>query len=115
MVAHEARRSLTVSERKRTYRQFSPEQKTEIVLAGIRMDRSVRDVCREHEISVFGNLNQLLKREVVFLQARLPEEDRLVRHNTVPLQQSEIPLHSPCARRSTRDSCSVRGCSVRGT
>lgn len=40
-----------MSEKKRTYRQFSPEQKTEIVLAGIRADRSVRDVCREHEIS----------------------------------------------------------------
>lgn len=40
-----------MSEKKRTYRQFTPEQKTEIVLAGIRADRSVRDVCREHEIS----------------------------------------------------------------
>jgi transposase-like protein len=40
-----------VSEKKRSYRQFTPEQKTEIVLAGIRADRSVRDVCREHEIS----------------------------------------------------------------
>jgi transposase len=40
-----------VSEKKRSYRQFTPEQKTEIVLAGIRADRSVRDVCREHEIA----------------------------------------------------------------
>ena len=40
-----------MSEKKRTYRQFTPEQKTEIVLAGIRADRTVRDVCREHEIS----------------------------------------------------------------
>lgn len=40
-----------MSEKKRTYRQFTPEQKSEIVLAGIRADRSVRDVCREHEIS----------------------------------------------------------------
>ncbi len=40
-----------MSEKKRIYRQFTPEQKTEIVLAGIRADRSVRDVCREHEIS----------------------------------------------------------------
>jgi transposase-like protein len=38
-----------VSERK--YRQFTPEQKTEIVLAGLRGDRSVRDVCRAYEIS----------------------------------------------------------------
>lgn len=32
-------------------RQFTPEQKTEIVLAGLRGDRSVRDVCRHYEIS----------------------------------------------------------------
>lgn len=36
---------------KRKYRTFTPEQKTEIVLAGLRGDRSVRDVCREYEIS----------------------------------------------------------------
>ncbi len=36
---------------KRKYRQFTPEQKTEIVLAGLRGDRSVRDVCGEHEIA----------------------------------------------------------------
>ena len=35
----------------RKYRQFTPDQKTEIVLAGLRGDRSVRDVCREYEIS----------------------------------------------------------------
>ncbi|ASR54749.1 hypothetical protein CBP52_06065 [Cellulomonas sp. PSBB021] len=33
---------------KRKYRQFTPEQKTEVVLAGLRGDRSVRDVCREY-------------------------------------------------------------------
>ena len=36
---------------KRNYRKFSPKQKAEIVLAGLRGDRSVRDVCREHEIA----------------------------------------------------------------
>ena len=40
-----------MSEKKRTYRQLTPEQKAEIVLAGIRADRTVREVCREHEIS----------------------------------------------------------------
>ncbi len=30
---------------------FSPEQKIEIVLAGLRGDRPARDVCREYEIS----------------------------------------------------------------
>ena len=38
-----------MSESKR--RQFTPEQKTEIVLAGLRGDRSVRDVCRHYEVS----------------------------------------------------------------
>ena len=35
----------------RKYRQFSPEQKAEIVVAGLRGDRAVRDVCREYEIA----------------------------------------------------------------
>jgi transposase-like protein len=36
---------------KRKYRTFTPEQKLEIVLAGLRGDRSVRDVCREYGIA----------------------------------------------------------------
>ena len=35
----------------RKYRQFPPEQKAEIVLAGLRGDRSVREVCREDQIA----------------------------------------------------------------
>ena len=35
----------------RKYRKFTAQQKLEIVLAGLRGDRSVRDVCREHEIA----------------------------------------------------------------
>ena len=35
----------------RKYRQFTPDQKAEIVLAGLRGDRSVRDVCREYQIA----------------------------------------------------------------
>jgi len=35
----------------RRYRKFSAQQKLEIVLAGMRGDRSVREVCREHEIA----------------------------------------------------------------
>ncbi|HEV2773601.1 MAG TPA: transposase [Thermoleophilaceae bacterium] len=34
-----------------TYRKFTAQQKLEIVLAGLRGDRSVKDVCREHEIA----------------------------------------------------------------
>jgi transposase-like protein len=36
---------------KRKCRTFTPEQKLEIVLAGLRGDRPVRDVCREYEIA----------------------------------------------------------------
>jgi len=35
----------------RKYRKFSAEQKLAVVLAGLRGDRSVRDVCREHDVS----------------------------------------------------------------
>ncbi|MGE0065786.1 MAG: transposase, partial [Solirubrobacterales bacterium] len=35
----------------RKHRKFSAQQKLEIVLAGLRGDRSVRDVCREHEVA----------------------------------------------------------------
>jgi transposase len=36
---------------KKHRRSWTPDEKAEIVLAGLRGDRSVRDVCREHEIS----------------------------------------------------------------
>jgi len=36
---------------KRKYRTFGPEQKLEVVLAGLRGDRSIRDVCCEYEIA----------------------------------------------------------------
>lgn len=35
----------------RRYRKFTAQQKLEIVLAGLRGDRSVIEVCREHEIA----------------------------------------------------------------
>jgi transposase len=35
----------------RKYRKFTVQQKIEIVLAGVRGERSVRDVWRQHEIS----------------------------------------------------------------
>ncbi len=35
----------------RKYRRWTAQQKLEIVLAGLRGDRSVREVCREHAIS----------------------------------------------------------------
>jgi transposase-like protein len=36
---------------KRKYRTLTPQQKAEVVLAGLRGDRSVRDICPEHEIA----------------------------------------------------------------
>jgi len=41
-------RRTELSESKR--RKFTAKQKLEIVLAGLREDRSVREVCREHQI-----------------------------------------------------------------
>jgi transposase-like protein len=35
----------------RKYRKFTAQQKIEIVLGGLRGDRSVKEVCREHEIA----------------------------------------------------------------
>ena len=35
----------------RKYRTFTAQQKIEIVLAGLRGDQSIKEVCREHEIA----------------------------------------------------------------
>ena len=40
-----------LSEQKKQYRSWTAEQKIAIVLAGLRGDRSVKEVCREHQIS----------------------------------------------------------------
>ncbi len=40
-----------MSEQKKQYRSWTAEQKLAIVLAGLRGDRSVKEVCREHQIS----------------------------------------------------------------
>ena len=48
----------------RKYRSWTAQQKIEIVLAGLRGDRSVREVCREHAISetlFYGWRDQLLE------------------------------------------------------
>ena len=48
----------------RKYRTFTAQKKLEIVLAGLRGDRSVREVCREHAISetlFYGWRDQLLE------------------------------------------------------
>jgi len=48
----------------RKYRKFTAQQKLEIVLAGLRGDRTVREVCREHHVSetqYYGWRDQLLQ------------------------------------------------------
>lgn len=35
----------------RKYRKWTPQQKLELVMASLRGDRSVAEICREHEIS----------------------------------------------------------------
>ena len=40
-----------MSEQRKQYRSWTAEQKLAIVLAGMRGDRSVKEVCREHQIS----------------------------------------------------------------
>jgi transposase-like protein len=40
---------MTLSEQ-RKYRTWTAQQKIEIVLVGIRADRTIKEVCREHEI-----------------------------------------------------------------
>jgi transposase len=43
-------KEMTLSEQ-RKYRTWSAQQKIEIVLAGLRGDRSIKEVCRDHEIA----------------------------------------------------------------
>ena len=70
---------------KRDRRKWSPEQKAEIVLAGLRGDRSVRDVCREHDVSetlYYGWRDKLLEGGTEALRsarerARDPREQEL--------------------------------------
>jgi transposase-like protein len=40
-----------LSEQRKQYRSWTAQQKLEIVLAGLRGDRPVREVCREHGIA----------------------------------------------------------------
>jgi transposase len=40
-----------LSETRRTYRKFTAQQKLELVMASLRGERSIAELCREHEIS----------------------------------------------------------------
>ncbi|MFY9264352.1 MAG: transposase [Solirubrobacterales bacterium] len=35
----------------RKYRKHTPQQKLEVVVAGLRGDKTIREICREHDIS----------------------------------------------------------------
>ena len=65
---------------KRDRRKWSREQKAEIVLAGLRGDRSVRDLCREHEIA-----------ETLYYQWR----DKLLEGGTVALRSARERARDP--------------------
>lgn len=57
----------------RKYRKFTVSQKLEIVMAGLRGDRSVRDVCREHGIAealYYGWRDKLLEGSKVAWRAK---------------------------------------------
>ncbi len=41
----------TLSERKRQYRKFTPQQKLELVMASWRGEKSIAELCREHDIA----------------------------------------------------------------
>ena len=41
----------TLSERKRQYRKFTAQQKLELVMASWRGEKSIAELCREHDIS----------------------------------------------------------------
>ena len=58
----------------RKQRKFSAQQKLEIVLAGLRGDRSVRDVCREHD-DRRGPLLRLARQDPRGRQAALAGKD----------------------------------------
>jgi transposase len=94
---------------KRKYRQFTPEQETEIVLAGLRGDRTVRDVCRAYEISealYYDWRDRLLeagKAALAVSRGRGPEatETKELRRRVAQLERplggrGWLPLHPCC-------------------
>ena len=57
----------------RTYRSWTAKQKLEIVLAGLKGDRSVREVCREHGIAetlYYGWRDKLLEAGLAMLSGK---------------------------------------------
>jgi transposase len=86
---------------KKKYRTWTVPQKLEIVLAGLRGDRSVAEVCREHQISealYYGWREKLLeggaerlsgkeeRTELVELRKRVRELERTLGRKTYELE-----------------------------
>ena len=91
----------------RKYRSWTAQQKIEIVLAGLRGDRSVREVCREHAISetlYYGWRDKLLEggRELLAgrderngekeLRRKIRELERALGRKTYELEIAGEPL-----------------------
>jgi transposase len=94
------RRRITLSETKK-YRTWTVQRKLEIVLAGLRGDRSVAEVCREHRISealYYGWREKLLeggaerlagkeeRAELAELRRRVRELERTLGRKTYELE-----------------------------
>ena len=99
-----------LSEQKKQYRSWTAQQKIEIVLAGLRGDRSVREVCREHAISetlYYGWREKLLEggREALAgkeerqgereLRRRVAELERALGRKTYELEIAGEALRMP--------------------
>ena len=77
----------------RKYRSWTAKQKIEIVLAGLRGDRSVKEVCREHAISetlYYGWRDQLLEAGRERLAGR--RSGRAYRRSRVTSAAKKLPL-----------------------
>jgi transposase len=78
----------------RKYRSWTAQQKLEIVLAGLRGDRSVREVCREHAISerrYYGWRDQLLeagRERLAGKEERQGEGERELRRKIAELERT---------------------------
>jgi len=85
----------------RKYRTWTAQQKIEIVLAGLRGDRTVKEVCREHEIAetlYYGWREKLLeggserlagkeeRTELVELRKRVRDLERTLGRKTYELE-----------------------------
>ena len=75
----------------RKYRSWTAQQKIEIVLAGLRGDRSVAEVCREHQISdnrFYSWRDKLLEGGRAALAGKQRSGERELRHKIRELERA---------------------------